>query len=557
MRSLRAALLDEPLAKLMAIADTWDAAIQATSPKDVADSLSSHILRADALSDGVEGLPAHARDALGVLLKSAGKMPLAAFERRFGVIRAMGPGRLERERPWMSPANAAEVLWYRGFVFRAFDRAGAAPVEAVFVPLDMLPLLLTAGHAPASAPQTQAAASTPLQTDPATQSSPLLDDVATLLCFVQNQEVRVRADGLWDLLSRQALARMLRNSSGVEDAHPDKRFAFLLNLLARLGWTRPQDGRLKLSPQPVGNWLQTPAPQRREVLAQAWLDDPEWNDLAHVDGIELEMTHTWANQPARERAVLTRMFGDWINESGSQIVGDASEGWPSEFAAHVKKNNPDFARTDGRYDAWHIRAAHSGEYLNGFDNWDRVEGALIRSILSGPLRWLEDARLPREATDAAPPDQPFAVAADATITIANTLAFERFQLARVADWLDTQSGAFVYHLTPRSLKRANDQGIKPTRVLEYLEEKAGSPAPPAVVRAVERWTERASEARIEAALLLRTKDAATLDVLLKLDAIRRASVERLAPTCAAIRARDLRAIRAAVAASGLLVDLSA
>ena len=60
MRSLRAALLDEPLAKLMAIADTWDAAIQATSPKDVAESLSSHILHAEVLTDGVEGLPAHA-----------------------------------------------------------------------------------------------------------------------------------------------------------------------------------------------------------------------------------------------------------------------------------------------------------------------------------------------------------------------------------------------------------------------------------------------------------------------------------------------------------------
>ncbi len=554
MRSLRAALLDEPLAKLMAIADTWDAAIQATSPKEVADSLSSHILRAELLIDGVDGLPAHARDALDVLLKSAGKMPLAAFERRFGVIRAMGPGRLERERPWMSPANAAEVLWYRGFVFRAFDRAGAAPVEAVFVPSDMLPLLA----APGSAPQMPAPATpAPLRTDPALQSSPLLDDVTTLLCFVQNQEVRVRADGLWDLLSRQALARMLRDSSGVEDAHPDKRFAFLLNLLARLGWTRPQDGRLKLSPQPVGNWLQTPAPQRREVLAQAWLGDPDWNDLAHVDGIELEMTHAWANQPARERAVLTRLFAEWINERSRQIAGDASEGWPSEFAAHVKKINPDFARTDGRYDTWHIREAHSGEYLNGFENWDRVEGALIRSILSGPLRWLEDARLPREVANAAPADRLFAVAADATISIANTLAFERFQLARVADWLETQSGAFVYHLTPRSLKRASDQGIKPARVLEYLEEKAGSPPPAAVARAVERWTERASEARIEAALLLRTRDAATLDALLKLDAIRRASVERLAPTCAAIRARDQRAIRAAIAASGLLVDLSA
>ena len=32
-----------------------------------------------------------------------------AFERRFGAIRPMGPGKLERERPWLNPANPAEV----------------------------------------------------------------------------------------------------------------------------------------------------------------------------------------------------------------------------------------------------------------------------------------------------------------------------------------------------------------------------------------------------------------------------------------------------------------
>ena len=32
----------------------------------------------------------------------------------------MGPGKMEREEPWLDPANAAESLWYRGFLFRGF-----------------------------------------------------------------------------------------------------------------------------------------------------------------------------------------------------------------------------------------------------------------------------------------------------------------------------------------------------------------------------------------------------------------------------------------------------
>jgi Helicase conserved C-terminal domain len=246
---------------------------------------------------------------------------------------------------------------------------------------------------------------------------------------------------------------------------------------------------------------------------------------------------------------MSQMLDDW------RAAGNNTDN-PEAFIAHVKASNPDFARIDGRYDTWHIRDAQSGAFLNGFEHWDRVEGALIASLIRGPLTWLEDPRLPRSGSDDAPPDQPFSVAGDATITIANTLAFERFQLARVADWLETQAGAFVYHLTPRSLKRAGDQGIKAARVLEFLEQKSGKPPPSTVLRAIERWAERGGEARIEPAVLLRTKDAATLDALLKIDALKRAGAERIAPNCAVIRPRDLRAIRAAIAASGLLVDLS-
>lgn len=545
MRPLRSALLDEPLAKLMAIVDVWDATIQATSHKEIADALAAHALQPDTARDVRDGLPAQAQAALSTLLRAGGKMPVAAFERRFGVIRPMGPGRLERERPWTAPVSPAETLWYRGLVFRAFDKAGGAPVESIYIPNDLQPLLDDGGAQP-EAPTTASAHTTANDED----ASPLLDDVTTILCFAQNHDVRVRADGLWDANARQTLARMLRDSDGVIDAHPDRRFAFLLNVLNRLGWLRAQDGRLRLIAQPVSAWLQQDGAPRRATLTNAWRNDPDWNDLSHVETIELQMQHSWANDPLRERHAILALLDAWVAERSALTTADA-------FVAHVKLHNPDFARVDGRYDTWHIRDVLTGAFLQGFEAWDRIEAALIRYVISGPLRWLEDSRVAYATGQTGEaPAAPFLVGGDGTITISAALAFERFQLSRVADWLDKQPGAYVYALTPRSLKRANDQGIKPQRVREFLEEKSGAALPARLASALDRWAERGPEARIETALLLRTRDAATLDALLKLEPVRRALIERLAPNCALIRAHDARAVRAAIAGSGALVDLA-
>jgi hypothetical protein len=132
-------------------------------------------------------------------------------------------------------------------------------------------------------------------------------------------------------------------------------------------------------------------------------------------------------------------------------------------------------------------------------------------------------------------------------------AFERFQIARIADWDETRPDAYAYRLTPRSLRRAHEQGIRAARVLEFLKEKAGAALPTPVTRAVERWADGA-EVQLMHTLALRTRDAAALDALLRLDALRRAGVERIAPTVALLRTRDLRAVRAAIAATGLLVE---
>lgn len=548
MRTLRACLLDEPLPRVIAMGDLWDAPVSATTPNEVVESLAAHMLVERHALDAKAALPEGARAALEAVLNAGGKLPLAAFERRFGAIRLMGPGKLERERPWQTPDNAAETLWYYGFVFRAFDKTLRAPVEMVFVPNDLRALLTPAEpdvtfedqrHKPADGEHPPSAI----------HHSSLLDDVTTILCHIQGGEVRARANGDWDAASRKSLLPMLRNAD-------EARLALLLHLINKLGWTRVSDSRLRLIPQPVTQWLQSRHDAQRDLLFDAWLDDAEWNDLAHVPGISLQMTHAWSNNPARERQVIVEAWNSYAlsHENDASRALDAQRTDRNtqlvRFIAHVKATNPDFARPDGRYDTWHVRDAHSGEFLHGFAHWDEVEGALIRYVIEQPLAWLSlDAPAHTAASD-----KPLALSNDGRVTIAGILRFERFQLARVADWQETAGEKFTYLLTARSLARAREQGIRAQRVLEFLEQSSGQPAPAALAKAITRWSERGVEARMESLVIMKTQDGAMMDALLKLNDIRRAVVDRFAPNCISIRLRDAEAVRSAIVSAGVMVD---
>ena len=62
----------------------------------------------------------------------------------------------------------------------------------------------------------------------------------------------------------------------------------------------------------------------------------------------------------------------------------------ADFIDAVKATDPDFQRPGGDYESWYIRDAGSGAYLTGFESWDRVEGELLRALLTGPARWLDE-----------------------------------------------------------------------------------------------------------------------------------------------------------------------
>ncbi len=568
MHTLRASLLDEPPQRVMAIAEAWDIPLEAASPAEMAEALSSAMRNSDI--DGApaaqrvrDRLPADALAALNPLLASNGRLPSAAFERRFGEIRPMGPGRLERERPWRAPANVAETLWYRGFIFRAFDRAARDPAEWFYVPAELRDAL-GAANAPAMSPGPERIEGLASKLPTTTEiDSPLLDDITTLLIHIQTEDARLRRDGEWARESRQAAGRWLRNPEGVADGRPGGRFAFLTGLITAMGWARAQDGRLRLNPQPVAGWLQLAPGRQRDALFSAWRDNPDWNDLWRVDGLSFEMTHAWSNTPARERQSALRALEAAAAPGGWQtLLRDLRSSPPrwqamsaaSALVAAVKRDAPEFMRPDGRYDTWHIRDARTGDFLNGFEHWDRIEGAYLMALLSGPLAWLETDRLNEPATSA--PEPSLRLASGAEVIALPGARFARFQLARIAQPLGPrEDGGWGFTLTPRALGAAARQGISEQRAIEFLEKGAGAPLPAALTRAIGRATGRGAEARAEAGVLLRAREPALLDALLRLDAGRRGLIERVGPGVALIRPADVGAIAAAAAEMGVLIDL--
>jgi hypothetical protein len=554
IRSLRQCLVDTELAHLRVIARLWGLEVKASRPLDVAAELAQALAEPANAAEMWEALLEAQRAALKELLEAGGLMPVPVFGRRFGEIRPMGPGRLEREAPWRDPISPAEGLWYRGLIYEGFAEEAGEAYPVFFVPRELqaaLPLVdervsATLRLVPAAPPAQQWFA-----------GDLLLDDLTSVLAFVHNQELRPGADGpiLWPERVQRALRRRLRDGD-------EERLAFVLHLLQHLGWTRVgEDGRVRLVAEPVTAWLQGGAEESRATLVKAWQELVDWNELRRLPLLRPDDTGTWRNDPTLARAALVRHLevvpaGEWVSVA--------------DFIDAVKATDPDFQRPGGDYESWYIRDASSGAYLTGFESWDRVEGALLRALLTGPAWWLGLVELGgREQAGAAEVfrtrrelglaltegDQPTpAIHADLTVTMPAALRFERFQLARVAD-LERVDDPYIYQLTPNSLSRARKQRIDAEKVASFLGGLSERPLPKAIRSCLERWDERGTEVWMERTVLLRVADEAVMQQIASSPKTGPYVGRVVGPAAAVVAEKDWPKLLEALAELGLMAEL--
>lgn len=566
MRDLYHVLVDYDAVMLRAIAELWGVSLTARQSREMAAELARHLCQPGvverAWGDSL------CRAGLEALVAAGGRLPAPQFDRRFGEVRPFGPGRLERERPWTAPANVAEALWYRGLIGRAFEPGPAGPQAFVFIPSDVLALLAQGQRATASPSRTPplgVKAAEPAAFTPAPTT--LVDDLCTLLAYLQMTQVAAdKQEGLAER-HRQALARHLLDATGAAEGRG--RFAFLWGLGLAAGLVVATGRHWKPEPERARAWLSAGREAQLAALAVAWRDAPHWNDLWHVPSLRPEDTG-WRNDPVLARRAILRLLAEL--SPGSSSEEERPIWWDlTAFIAGVKAHEPDFQRPTGDYTSWYLRDAASGEYLKGFESWEAVEGALIAFLLQGPLHWLGLVDVAPGAFRFTPrglrflrgeapgPDAEktarLSVRADGTIDVPrNANRYQRFQTARIASWV-TAGETYRYRFTPASLARADKQGIRVEQVLSFLGRASGGRLPGALVQALRRWAQAGTQVRLRDMVVLQVTSAQVLEALRASPAVRPYLGEALGPLAVAVRRADWPRLEQAIRQLGYLPEV--
>jgi hypothetical protein len=539
MRMLEECLSDYDTVMLRAIAERRGVELETSHQPEMAQQVAEALLQPESISEALEWLTDEERQALDTLIAHGGRMRFHRFEQQWGSIRRFGPGALAREAPWRTPVSAAEGLWYRGLIARSFaDEAGTA-VEFAYVPTDLRPLLPVPpiDLAPFDVPR----ADEPYRASPGDPAA--VDDVCSLLVLAQQGVLRQQRDrltpGAVDHVRAQAL-------------DPDEeRIQFLWHIGRTAGLVRAHGRAIQVSRDRVRDWVRQHRAQQLRVLQEAWRGDTDWNDLWHVPGIHCEETG-WRNDPLDGRAAVLELLSRCPRDVWLSISG---------FVDTVRDQVPDYMRPDGDFDSWYIRDTRTGEYLTGFDHWDRVEGALLVYLLTGPLHWLgvvslgyrehwEKATtfrltawgaaflgLPHSRLSELPP-HPAHVAPDATVTVLREAPLsDRFQLARIAEWRSS-GPEYVYAVTPTSLGWALSDGIEVERIERFLARISADGVPAAAIARIKSWASRYGHVRLRRAAILETQSARVMSELRANGRIRGYLRQALSPTMAVVREGD-------------------
>jgi hypothetical protein len=388
---------------------------------------------------------------------------------------------------------------------------------------------------------------------PASLAAP--DGLTTLLAYF-----RLRTANARDLLAAPgALPGLSRYLTHADPAYG----ALLAHLAYSLGLLANDDSGVT---QPVADsakpWLEAPRLHQIRSLAEAWRDSPTWNDLRHVPGLQAD---EWHNDPLTGRQAILEALGrvavgEWWSLGG--LVGA------------IKAENPDFQRPGGEYDSWYIHDGESGDVLHGFENWERVDGALVRWMVSGPMRWLGLLDLHPEADafrltalgaalleripwpSEPDPEAMLTVNDQSFITVPTDLSrFDRYAVARFAAWREIpteDAPTYTYQISPHSLEQGVEQGIEVSHIVSLLKRTSGDRVPPQVEKALAAWEEHGAEVVLHDVVVLVAKDFGIYERLKEEGSISRWLGQSLGPNSFAVARKDVPALLAALRRHGLL-----
>jgi hypothetical protein len=550
MPNLAESLQGRDLGHLRIVAEFWGLEFSAPDARVGLQRLAPLLIDSALVIQVVDDLPPPARQALGDLLQNEGRLSWALFTRRHGIIREMGAGRRDREKPYLYSASPAECLWYRGLVARGFFDVPTGPEEFAYIPDDLSSLL----------PEIEVGV-TVLLGRPASPAEKaiilpaneiIVDHACSLLAAIRMGTDQNDLVNLWHGWPDLPILAAILKTAGLLDAAG---FPVV---------------------EPVRLFLEGNRGQALAVLAEARLHSREFNELHMLPGLHAE--GEWQNNPYQTRERIINFLP--CIQGGKLVEGNKEKAsfWSiSALVNDVRLAAPDFQRPMGDYTSWYLRDLESDSFLMGFENWDRVDGALIRWIITGPLHWLGfvDLAAPEKETlpsafryspwannllqgvspEGLPEEnQPVIARSDAKIWVPRLAPRSvRYQVARFCVWDEEKEDGYTYIITPGSLVRAREGGLRVNQLLVLLR-KYSETVPPTLSRALERWDERGVEARFQQAIILRLGSPEHLQQLRNSRAARFLG-DPLGPTTVIVKGDAWQKVKAVLAELGYLSEV--
>lgn len=609
MPSLTQTLPPTDIGFLRIVASLWGLELTASTPAEAAPELAEAMLDAELMEEVITTLPETATLALQNLFGAGGRMVWVQFARRYGDIREMGPGKRDREQPHARPNSAAETLFYRALIGKAFFDTPGGSQEFAYIPDDLLQALEFIGFEGVIEPEPQPQPKTEAEPAPRPASKAVKAPAPAAPTIAEPEYADLgepeytdiedpAAEGEYESVTLPTVSAKIppvvarptappaaatpgtlgRAATPTEKAHilpaTDRVLDDATTLLAalRLGIDPPAltaptpvltallaASRLvsgtNLQPEAVKNFLEAPRDQALSALVEAWQASEGFNELRQLPGLAFE--GGWENQPLVTREFLLNLLepipeGVWWSLAA--------------FVRDIKQKYPDFQRPAGDYDTWFIKRKADGVYLRGFNHWEDVDGALVRYFIQ-LLYWLGQVDLATAEEGGSPTSfrlSSFAqndekgkivVASNGRITVERLAPrTARYQIARFTDWeTSTHPDEYRYRVTTRSLKRAAEQGLKVSQLLGLLAKHSGGQVPPVFVKALQRWETNGTEARVETLTVLKVSKPEVLNELRASKAARFLG-EIIGPTTVVLQSGAEAKVMGILAELGLLAE---
>ena len=546
MPDLFHSLLKQDLGHLRIIAELWGLELDSTDSDAALEKLSVSLLEPGLLAELIDSLSPEANSAIDALVSSGGRIPWPMFMRKYGDIREAGAGKRDREKLYLQPASATEILFYRGLLARAFFETKKGPQEFAYIPDDLLNLIShmlnpdDATEPPENtehddiessvAPPLGRAASPGERGQDIPAKDSILDEATTLLAALRLGIELPETD-----IPTNVLQALLQSSNLIKDSTPQ--------------------------PEPVKAFLESSRAEALGLLQNSWMRSETFNELRLMPGIICE--GEWKNQPQETREFLLNLLdaipeGKWW--SLNALIRD------------IKQKYADFQRPAGDYDSWFIKRESDGQYLRGFSAWDQVDGALIKFFITHILHWLGQVDLcfvegvvepasfrvtNSETHVTSKEDKKINISSQGLISVPRLAPrVVRYQVSRFCEWEESRDDIFRYRISTNSLTKAREQGLKVEHLLALLTKHSDAGIPPTLIKALKRWEVNGTEARVQTQVILKVSRPEVLEEMRKSRAAKFLG-EVLSPTTVVVKSGAIPKVMEALTELGLLTEVTA